>query len=260
MAINKEKRQFARVEVKWPATIMASDGPLLGETIDISQVGLSIYCREPLTSGQEFRLEIQPPNRQPISATAMAVWSIDTTFLEGSRNFVIGAEFEYITQDDIRFLGEIIRNRPKERNYQQNLEYRKSSEKDKIDKQAKVVAKEKQLSGRIYPRFKVINWPTIILTNDEVIDGIARNLSASGAYIYYEMPQNKAIPLPLNAQIALVIKVPDRLPLLIRSQVLWSRIIKSSEGITLLGVGFSFTDIFFDDRQFLREMVAKHAL
>jgi hypothetical protein len=105
----------------------------------------------------------------------------------------------------------------------------------------------------------VINWPTIILTNDDLIDGIARNLSASGAYIYYEMPKNKAIPPPLNTQVALVIKVPDRFPLLIRSEVVWSRIIKSSEGITLLGAGFSFTDIFFSDRQFLREMVVQYA-
>ena len=88
-----------------------------------------------------------------------------------------------ITEDDIRFLGEIIRNRPKERDYQQNSEDCKSSEQGGIDKQAKIVAEEKQVSGRIYPRFKVINWPTIILTNDEVIDGTARNLSASGAYI-----------------------------------------------------------------------------
>jgi hypothetical protein len=259
MATNREKRQFARVEVKWPATIITSDGPLVSETIDISQVGLSIYCKEPLPSGREFRLEIQPPNRQPISATAMAVWSMDTTFLERSRSFVIGAEFEYITEDDIRFLGEIIRDRPKERDYQQNLGYRKSSQKDRFDNQSKIVAAEKQVSGRIYPRFKVINWPTIILTKDEVIDGIARNLSASGAYIYYEMPQNKAIPLPLNAQVALVIRVPDRFPLLIRSEVVWCRIITASEGITLLGAGFGFTDIFFNDRQFLREMVAKHA-
>jgi len=259
MAINKERRQFARVEVKWPATIITSDGPLVGETIDISQVGLSIYCKEPLPIGQEFRLELQPPNCQPITSTAIAVWSMDTTFLERSRNFVIGAKFEYITEDDISFLGEIIRNRPKEKDYQQNLEDRKSFQKDKIDKQSKIVPAEKQVSGRTYPRFKVINWPTIILTNDEVIDGIARNLSASGAYIYYEMPKNKAIPLPLNTQVALVIKVPDRFPLLIRSEVVWSRIIKSSEGITLLGAGFSFTDIFFSDRQFLREMVVQYA-
>jgi hypothetical protein len=259
MAINQERRQFTRVEVKWPATIITTDGPLVGETIDISQVGLSIYCKEQLPIGQEFRLELQPPNCQPITSTAIAVWSMDTAFLERSRNFVIGAEFEYITEDDFRFLGEIIRNRPKERDYQQNSGDRKSSEKGRMDKQAKIVAEKKQVSGRIYPRFKIINWPTMILTNDEVIDGIARNLSASGAYIYYEMPKNKAIPFPLNTQVALVIKVPDRFPLLIRSEVVWSRIIKSSEGITLLGAGFSFTDIFFSDRQFLREMVAKYA-
>ena len=56
------RRQFARVEVKWPATIITTDGPFVGETIDISHVGLSIYCKELLPIGQEFRLELQPPN------------------------------------------------------------------------------------------------------------------------------------------------------------------------------------------------------
>ncbi|MHA1939882.1 MAG: hypothetical protein ACW97O_16885 [Candidatus Thorarchaeota archaeon] len=172
---------------------------------------------------------------------------------------MICAEFEYITEDDIRFLGKIIKNRPKERDYQQNSEDRKSFQKDKIDKQSKIVAAEKQANNRTYPRFKVINWPTIILTKDEVIDGIARNLIASAAYIYYEMPQNEAIPLLLNAQVAHVIKVPDPIPLLIRSEVVLYRILTSSEGITLLGAGFSFTDIFFNDRQVLRGMVAKYA-
>jgi hypothetical protein len=258
MAVYEEKRQFARVEVKWPATVITANGQLVGETIDISQAGLSVYCEKLLPIGQEFRLEIQPPNCRPITATAVAIWSMDTTPLGGFRSFVIGAEFEYITEDDIRLLGEAIRKQPKDKDYQQNLEDRKSFEKNRIDKRSKIAAKKKQESGRIYSRFKVINWPTIILTKDKMIDGIARNLSASGAYIYYEMPQSEAAPLPLNAQVALVIKVPDRIPLLVRSDVMWSRIIKTNDGITLLGAGFSFTDIFFSDRQFLREMVAKY--
>jgi hypothetical protein len=259
MAVYKEKRQFARIQVKWPATVITSNGQLAGETLDMSQVGFSIYCKEPLPIGQEFRLEIQPPNCQPINATAIAIWSMDTTFLEGFPSFVIGAEFEYVTEDDIRLLGEAIKNQPGEEDYPQKLEYRKNFGKDRTDKKTKIAAEKKQVSGRIYPRFKVINWPTIILIKDKMIDGIARNLSASGAYIYYEMPQNKAAPLPLNAQVALIIKVPDRFPLLVRSEVVWSRIIKTNDGITLLGAGFSFTDIFFDDRQFLRKMVAKYA-
>ena len=234
MAIYEEKRQFTRVEVKWPTIVITSNGQLVGETIDISQAGLSVYCEELLPIGQEFRLEIQPPNYRPITATAVAIWSMDTTPLGGFRSFVIGAEFEYITEDDIRLLGEAIRNQPKDKDYQQNLRYRKSLEQDRIDKKSKIAAKKKQESGRIYPRFKVINWPTVILTKDKMIDGIARNLSASGAYIQYEMPNNQAAPLALNAQAALVIKVPDRFPLLVRSEVVRSRIIKTNGGITLL--------------------------
>ena len=59
---------------------------------------------------------------------------MDTTPLGGFRSFVIGAEFEYITEDDIRLLGGAIRNQPKDKDYQQNLRYRKSFEQDRIDK------------------------------------------------------------------------------------------------------------------------------
>ena len=113
--------------------------------------------------------------------------------------------------------------------------------------------------GRIYPRFKVINWPVTILTPDKSIDGIARNFSSTGTFIYYDQQKKKPLPFPRHTQVALVVRVPSRLPLLIQAEVIWSKIINSRDGKALIGMGLRFTDVFFNDRQFLREMVAKHA-
>jgi hypothetical protein len=58
--------------------------------------------------GQEFRLEIQPPNRQSIIVTARPIWSIETTSSESSYRFLFGVLFEYISEEDIQFLGHLV--------------------------------------------------------------------------------------------------------------------------------------------------------
>ena len=114
MVFRREKREFLRAEIKWPATIIASQIQVNGETKDVSQVGVSISCEETLPLGQEFRLEIHPPNRPPLIITAKAVW-VTKSNSEVPCRFVFGAEFEYISEDDIKFLGEAIASQLEQR-------------------------------------------------------------------------------------------------------------------------------------------------
>ena len=115
MVFKREKRDFLRAEIRWPATIITSQAQVVGETKDVSQVGVSISCQDLPTLGQEFRLEIQPPDHQPLVIAAKAVWVRETTSNEVPTRFVLGAEFEYISEDDIRFLGDAISNQLKEK-------------------------------------------------------------------------------------------------------------------------------------------------
>ena len=110
MVFKKERRQFARAEVKWPATIITSKPKTPGEIKNISQVGASMYCQELPPTGQEFRLEIQPPNRQSIIVSAKPIWAIENDSLEISDRFILGVMFEYISEDDIEFLGDVVDN------------------------------------------------------------------------------------------------------------------------------------------------------
>ena len=108
MAHIKDRRQFARAEVKWPVIILSSEDQPPGEIKSISQVGASIYCQKPLPAGQELGLEIQPPNRQSILVFAKPIWAIDADSSESPHCFVFGVRFEYISEDDIQFLGDIV--------------------------------------------------------------------------------------------------------------------------------------------------------
>ena len=103
-----DRRQFARAEVKWPVTIVSSEQQASGEIENISQVGVSIYSQNLHPPGQELSLEIQPPNRQSFFVFAKAIWGVDADSPESPYRFVFGAQFEYILEDDIQFLGGIV--------------------------------------------------------------------------------------------------------------------------------------------------------
>ena len=115
MSSNRDRRQFARADIRWPATVITSDTQVGVETEDISQVGVSLSCQDSLPLGQEFRLEIHPPDRQPLIVTAKTVWTEVTNSEEDIHRFLVGAVFEYISESDIRFIDEIIAGQMQER-------------------------------------------------------------------------------------------------------------------------------------------------
>jgi len=112
----KEKRLFEKAEIKWPATIITSCEQINGETENISQLGVQIFCQELPLLGQECRLEIKPPNRQPLTTIVKVVWVTSTGSEKVSQRFRVGAEFRYISEDDTHFLSTVIANEQKEEN------------------------------------------------------------------------------------------------------------------------------------------------
>ncbi|MEJ2364971.1 MAG: PilZ domain-containing protein [Deltaproteobacteria bacterium] len=108
MVLKSDRRRFERVEVKWPTTVITGNGEFAGETKSLSQVGTSFYCRELPPMGQEFRLELQPPGHQSILVLAKSIWAIEQIPLESSNLFIVGAEFEYISEADVHFIGKVI--------------------------------------------------------------------------------------------------------------------------------------------------------
>jgi hypothetical protein len=87
---------------------MSPEQHTLGEIKNISQVGASIYCKELPSAGPEVSLEIQPPNRRSFLVFAKTIWALDAYSSESPHRFVFGVQFQYISEDDIKFLGEIV--------------------------------------------------------------------------------------------------------------------------------------------------------
>ena len=117
---------------------------------------------------------------------------------------------------------------------------------------------EPKVDRRTCKRAKIIKWPAKILIKDKSIDGIVRNISVHGAFIYYFEPHGKNRPLQLHKVVDLIIEAPGVAPLFISAEVIWSNILSSDEKNTVLGVGLHFIEVSDEDRQFLHDFVTVH--
>jgi hypothetical protein len=109
---------------------------------------------------------------------------------------------------------------------------------------------------RLYARMKV-RWPATIVTKDSAIQGMIRNISVNGAFLYYYQPHSDALPFRPKQRLGVIIKVPGRLPLLVHVVVVWSEILSSDEDDTLIGVNLRFLELFYRDREFLHKALTK---
>lgn len=102
-----EKRQYPRVEVAWPVTVLTPDGLVIGRTQNLSLVGTLILCPEVPELLYNFRLFFRPAERQLLIATAERVWS-RTSSNGKSMVHAMGVRFTYIPDHDYRLINEAI--------------------------------------------------------------------------------------------------------------------------------------------------------
>ena len=103
---------------------------------------------------------------------------------------------------------------------------------------------------RIYHRVKV-RWPTTLATSQESVDGVTRDISIDGAFLYYNHPDPQALPLRADDQVNVVFNIPDHDAIRASARVAWSDILALEEASTILGVGLQFLDVSSEDREFL---------
>ena len=89
-----EKRQYPRVDITWPVTVITSTGPKQGRVHNISLGGTLIQCAEMPGFDDSFRLIIRPPESQYIFATARVVWSY-TISNDKSMSHAMGVSFKH---------------------------------------------------------------------------------------------------------------------------------------------------------------------
>ena len=110
---------------------------------------------------------------------------------------------------------------------------------------------------RAHPRVKLIKWPAKVLIEDETIEAVTRNISVTGAFLYYIQSHGYDLPFRSDEQVGLILEPPGRAPLRICAEVVWSDVLNSDEKTTVLGAGLRFTDVSYEDRQFLHDFIAK---
>jgi hypothetical protein len=104
---------------------------------------------------------------------------------------------------------------------------------------------------RLYPRVKM-RWPTTLFTRQWSLDGITRNVSIDGAFLYYNQPDPQTLPLRADERVDVVFNVPGDRQIRVRARIAWSDVLAIEERSTLMGIGLQFSDVSDKDRAFLR--------
>lgn len=108
----KERREYSRIEVSWPVSIIASQGLIDGEVRNICFEGALIRCSELADFDEALELSIAIPEQDylPISASAEIVWS--RTDDSEDRSFKpicdLGVRFVEISEEDLRLLSNTV--------------------------------------------------------------------------------------------------------------------------------------------------------
>ena len=94
-----EKRNSPRVEVRWPIKISMDEGLVVGETINISIDGMSIYCSDPVPLNEIVTISIEPLNQSVIELSGKIIWA-ETNGSDENKSIAVGVSFVEISAED----------------------------------------------------------------------------------------------------------------------------------------------------------------
>ena len=102
-----------------------------------------------------------------------------------------------------------------------------------------------------------MRWPTTLATRQGSVDGVTRNISIDGAFLYYNHPDPQALPLRADERVDVVFDVPGDHQIRASARVAWSDVLAVEESSTLLGIGLQLLDVSHKDREFLLETITE---
>ena len=107
--MGEDKRQFPRVEVTWPVTMLTAQGPIEGEVNNISLGGAFVHCQEQPESNENFRVIIKVPHSRQFLRASARVARSNIYNPEGSDEpSGIGVCFVEISDDDRQYIREVV--------------------------------------------------------------------------------------------------------------------------------------------------------
>jgi FHA domain/PilZ domain len=105
-----ERRLYYRVKVRWPTTLVTSDGTIDGITRDLSLGGVFFYYSQadprglPLRAGDRVEIVFNIPGDDQIQAKARVAWSDILVVEETSTLMGLGLEFLDVRHEDRDYL------------------------------------------------------------------------------------------------------------------------------------------------------------
>jgi hypothetical protein len=112
MVDNIEKREFPRVRVRWPVSVVTGNDPIQAETRNITVNGIFILSKDLLRLNETFPLHISPPNREPIEVTGTVIRSDHQAYDEQNISYGSGICFVKVSDRDRHFLEDMISAHP----------------------------------------------------------------------------------------------------------------------------------------------------
>lgn len=105
-----EKRKAPRIKVNWPVKITFENKAIPGKVRDISTIGVSIKCNDPIQVGENLHVAIMPPGGKLINVVGKIVWSDCYGLDMNNENstLAMGLSFIEISIKDRHILKEII--------------------------------------------------------------------------------------------------------------------------------------------------------
>jgi PilZ domain len=104
MPATNDRRQFARIEAKWPVTALVEHGEVGLELGNLSPLGVLVYAKEPLLSEKPLRLFITAPDHHTLQVEGSVVWSARGAAGEQELAYRAGIRFTDMAADDHRYL------------------------------------------------------------------------------------------------------------------------------------------------------------
>ena len=115
MFTRQESRQYTRAKIRWPITIRLPDGPIEGQTVDLSINGAYIYSEQRPklgkilseqipNPGEILAITMKPPKRSSFEIDAKLLWILD----ERITSVDMGTCFTNISDEDRLFLSSVV--------------------------------------------------------------------------------------------------------------------------------------------------------
>ncbi len=108
MTDDTEKRQYPRIPVRWPITIISKTGSIEGESRNITVAGVFVHCLEKLEKNEEYQMIIKIPEKESLLLNGRVVWS-NFENMDFNASYVgMGFCFIKISKEDRGVLSEVI--------------------------------------------------------------------------------------------------------------------------------------------------------